>query len=517
MKLSRTICFLSLLAMSLGAHAQNWAAAYEKGLDALRVQNWAAARTAFLESAKDRKVDSPKGTTMAGPVTERKQWRDGAPYSANFAAAYAGLKQSFAVRDETERNALLKQVADEFEELLKKKQNSKETFYFLNIAYSTLSDKDGLNRLETQFNKVRRKLNWKIDAELVGPEDMAAIEDLAKVEASTRSAAAIDLKGSEPQTNPTNPTAPTKPEKVKDEPRKKEPSPPVRSDDPPQQNPTNPANPTIPKQVKKPVNPSNTPPTVDPSSLNPDGGSVGTGVAGKVATIPTKFAFIIANSQSKVADASAPDFALNDAALVKETLTQSAGYSEENVVVLENVTAAQMIAAAASLADRVPEDGVVTIYYSGVGFNLDGKDYLAGIDTESATDSGTMAAKMDVFRPFISKGARVFAFFETNRPILNGRFFGGETPFAGTVAQVQGTIPGGSIYSLIKGGKPVGVFANAFTSVLNEFKSNRVPILEFSWQVFYRMRRGNTGVEGGGSMQTPTLPILTNIASDAKF
>ncbi|MBX7131872.1 MAG: caspase family protein [Fimbriimonadaceae bacterium] len=514
MKLSRTICILSLFAIGLVAQAQPWATAYEQGLEALRVQNWSAARAAFLESTKSRPVDSAKGTTLAGPVTERKQWRGGSPYSANFAAAYAGLKQSFAVRDETERTALLKQVASEFEELLKKKQNSKETFYFLNIAYSTLSDREGLDQLDAQFTKVRKKLNWKIDAELIGPEDMAAIEDLAKVDASTtRSTAAIDLKT---QTNPTNPTAPAKPEKTKPEPRKKEPDP-ARSEEPVRQNPTNPANPVIPKPEKRVTNPGNEPPTVDPSTLLPDGGTSGTGVAGKVATIPTKFALIIANSQCKIADLAAPDFALNDAALIKDTLTQSTGYAEENIVVLENASAAQMLAAAASLADRVPEDGTVTVYFAGVGVNLDGKDFLAGVGAESATDSANMAAKMDLLRPFISKGARIFAFFEANRPILNGRFFGGEAPFVGTVAQVQATIPGGSIYSVIKGGKPVGVFANAFSSVLTEFKSNRIPILEFAWQVFYRMRRGNTGVEGGGSMQTPTLPILTNIASDAKF
>ena len=248
MKLSRTICILSLFAIGLVAQAQPWATAYEQGLEALRVQNWSAARAAVLESTKIRPVDSAKGTTLAGPVTERKQWRGGSPYSANFAAAYAGLKQSFAVRDETERTALLKQVASEFEELLKKKQNSKETFYFLNIAYSTLSDREGLDQLDAQFTKVRKKLNWKIDAELIGPEDMAAIEDLAKVDASTtRSTAAIDLKT---QTNPTNPTAPAKPEKTKPEPRKKEPDP-ARSEEPVRQNPTNPANPVIPKPEKR--------------------------------------------------------------------------------------------------------------------------------------------------------------------------------------------------------------------------------------------------------------------------
>ena len=54
-------------------------------------------------------------------------------------------------------------------------------------------------------------------------------------------------------------------------------------------------------------------------------------------------------------------------------------------------------------------------------------------------------------------------------------------------------------------------------NVANDLKSNRIPILEFGWQVFYKMKRGGSGTTGGGSRQTPTLPVLTNMASDARF
>jgi hypothetical protein len=53
--------------------------------------------------------------------------------------------------------------------------------------------------------------------------------------------------------------------------------------------------------------------------------------------------------------------------------------------------------------------------------------------------------------------------------------------------------------------------------VLAEIRSNQIPIQEFGWQVFYRMRRAGTGNFGGGSNQTCTLPVLINIGSDAKF
>jgi len=227
---------------------------------------------------------------------------------------------------------------------------------------------------------------------------------------------------------------------------------------------------------------------------------------------------VIGNSEGRIAEAPAPPFASGDAQIVRDALVDSAGYGEDNVQMLQNATAGQIRGAAEALAARMPEGGTLFIFFAGSGVNIDGKDYLAGIDSEGATDSGTMISKDDLFAPFMSKGANIFAFFEVNRGMnSSARCFGMDVPMVGSIAQVQATVPGGSVLGVVRGGKMVGVFALAMTSVLNEYKANRVPVLEFSWQVFYRMRRGGTGGEGGGSQQTPTLPILTNIASDAKF
>jgi hypothetical protein len=158
----------------------------------------------------------------------------------------------------------------------------------------------------------------------------------------------------------------------------------------------------------------------------------------------------------------------------------------------------------------MPQDGTVLIYFSGAGYNIAGKDYYAGIDAENPTDSSHMVAVSDIYKLFISKGASIFAFTQAERPISSGLYFGKETPLFGRVAQSHATIPGEKINSLVTGGKTVGAYTQAVVDILTDFRSNQVPVTEFVWQVFYRMRRG-------GGPQTPTLPVLTVMSADSRF
>jgi hypothetical protein len=95
--------------------------------------------------------------------------------------------------------------------------------------------------------------------------------------------------------------------------------------------------------------------------------------------------------------------------------------------------------------------------------------------------------------------------------------FGYELPTAGAYSQCQATFAGGSVYSLVRNGKPVGVYTDAFVAVLREFRTNQIPIIEFGWKVFYRARRGENGTTGGSAVQAPTLPELNLLGSDARF
>lgn len=444
-------CVFALLApLGLG---QSWSQAYENGLEAARAGKWADARQAFKQAAAYRTEDYSGATNLPGPATERRVWRNGAPYSPNFLAAYAAYREAGGMSGNSKTEGL-QAAAVEFETLHSKGQYSPESFFFLNYIYTTLADTEKRMKLDERFTTVRNKVNFKVDTEVLAPEENAAIANM--------------MGNAAPPTRPT---------------------------------PTNP-NPTV---------PGNT--VVSPNAVNPiTAPSFGT----RVLPLATKYALVIGNSEGKIPGA-ALSFSSDDAQKVREALVMSAGYPEQNVDLVLNATASQILASAKALSERIPENATVFIYFSGAGVNIDGKDYLAGVDSESATDSSSMASKADIFRLFMSKGAKVFSFFQVNRPTTAGRFFGMEVPLFGYIAQGQATMPGDNVYSVVKNGKTIGIFTEALVSTLAEFHTNQVPILEFGWQLFYRIRRGDTGSTGGSSRQTPTLPVLTNMAADAKF
>jgi hypothetical protein len=87
----------------------------------------------------------------------------------------------------------------------------------------------------------------------------------------------------------------------------------------------------------------------------------------------------------------------------------------------------------------------------------------------------------------------------------------------GAISQMEATVPDSSISAVYYNGKPVGLYALSFAEVLAELRSNRIPIYEFGWQLFNKMRRGNTGTSSGASRQIPTLPVSNNLAADARF
>lgn len=454
MKLSRTIGLFIILLAAM-AHAQSWEGSYSKALSSLKNGDFRAAREGFLAAVGSRAEDSNKPTRLPGPVTEPNFWRKSSPYSANFGAAYAGMKLAPTLEKNEERDALLKQVAGEFESLIAKNQGSRETFYFLAQTYNLLNDSAALNATQQKMQDQSGKFNWKIDTEILTPEEIAMMSGAG----TGNTVRPGDLNR---QTNPTEPS----------------------------RTPTNPVNPT---------NPSTTP-TPMPNRTRDQ----------------NRYALVIGNSEGKLPDLAVP-FAADDAALIKDSLVNSAGFAADHVAIVQNGSAAQMLEAANALAKDIPDGSTVVIFFAGAGANIGGADYLAGVDTEVATDSATMLAKTELFRVFMAKGARIFSFFECQRPISNGVNFGMEVPQVGSVSQMQGTISGQRVSSLTRGGKEVGVFAAAIASVFYDGRGAEYQILEFGWQVFNRMRQGDAQTPGGGSTQTPTLPVRTNMPPDARF
>ena len=447
------IATLALLGAGAVAHAQSWVNAYDEGIKSAAKGDWAEARTQFRAAAAFRPEDVSNPTPLPGPPTERRVWRDGSPYSPNFLAAYAAYK--IGTVETEDGRAQLNAAAAEFETLLAKGQNSPEVFYFLNLVYSKTSQPEKRTELAQKYETVRGKLTFKVDRSGLTPEDRGQVEALSAPAGGTTT--------------------------------------------------TTPAG---------GINP-NTIPVVNARDL-PNSATGATLPTGAVAKVPTKYALIVANADSRLPNASL-SFALADAARVKDALIASAGYPEENVVVLTNTTSAAMLSAAKELAARATSEGTVFLYFTGVGANVDGKDYLAGVDTDLPTDTSTMVRKLDFYAPFIEKGLSIFAFYQANRTVMGGRYFGSEAPVVGRIAQVQATIPGETVTGIYHNGQFVGLFSDALTQVMTEFRSNAIPITEFSWQVFYRMRRGASGISGGGGRQTPTLPILNILGSDARF
>lgn len=498
MKHSRTIALLLLaLGTAAIAAAQSWSVAYERGLRQLQAAQWSQARASFAEAITLRPEDFAGATRIGGSVTDPIQWRGGSPYSPNLAAAYAGFRAAEGLSDD-QKSPLYTSVVTELTTLLDKGQGGREAVWILNEVFDLTRNVEAKQALGARVRDGKVNLEWKNDAAILTPEHRAAMT--TPVATPGVAPAPTETK---PVTPPVNPTVPIEGPRT-----------------PPAGNPTNPTGDNFPAAPKPARNPNNNPatnPSLAPIVKAGEENDLTRMTSNTpVAAIPNKFALVIGNSESRL-DEAAPSFGSSDALLFRESLVQFAGYAEANVDLVVNGSSTQILASARALAERIPEGATVLIYFTGVGTNLDGKDYLAGIDSALATDPSTMVAKMDLFRLFMARGARIFSFFQVNRPIVAGRYFGMEIPMIGAISQMQGTIPGGTISPIIRGGKESGLFTESAVATLRDFRSGRVPIVEFAWGVFARMQRGETGTTGGGSYQVPTLPVITNMASDARF
>lgn len=443
-------CLVAVLVW-LGAclsFGQSWISSYASGLQDARLGHWQSAREAFRQAAANRPDDVSRPTLLPGSPTEPRKWRDGAPYSPNFLAAYCEYREAVDATDPGEQTRLLKASAGEFETLLAKGQQSRDVYFFLDLIYTRLGDQAKRQDLSGRLSRSVNQLTWKVDEEVVAPEELAAM------------GVGPGGSGQSPQVSAGSYTTGS------------------------------------PGQLMNPIVP-------------------GIGI-GAVPAIPEKFALVLAEGSNRVPGGQVA-FAAQDAETVRNALVNYAGYSPANVVGLVNGTAHQVMDAARKLAASVPQDGVVTVFFVGTGLNVDGRDYLATSDTMGAADTGAMVSKNDLYNLFLTRGGRIFAFYETSRPIANGGFFGSEPPAAGAVSQMQATVPDASITSIYYNGHPVGLYAQSFADVLAELRSNRIPIYEFVWQIFNKMRRGNTGTSSGASRQIPTLPVLNNLAADARF
>lgn len=493
---------LMLGMLSVLALAQAWKTSYDKALKAAQDNQWALARDAFKEATVDRPEDEESG----GPA---------GPFSPNFGAAYAAYRMAQEANGESSR-ALYLLASQELEVLVGKRRASTEAMLVLARCYEKLDRPADAQAAEAKSRQP--DLKWKADVSFLSA-------DLLPKPAPT----AVPLPSSVPvkpkPIDEPNSTAPEKPKpldktsakptqgkqpgQVETTPGKETPKPTTTKENPVKETPAK-------DQPVKPNRPSrlDDTPRRTPEAAKTAGPA--TPQTGPVPVVANKFALIIGNSQTSVTDL-ATAFGVESAAVVRDALLNDAGYDAANVVTLTDANSDQIRTAAMDLAKRVPEGGVVFLYFAGVGVNVDGKDYLAGTDTSSVVDTRGMVPKAEIMSLFVLKGARIFAFYECNRPQINRSVFGQETMPIGSIAQTYGTVSGQFAYATVSGGKSVGLFARSVAAVLKQFRSNAVPVSEFVWEVFYNMKRGGQAGEGGGSLQTPTLPDVRNMPSEARF
>ncbi|MFN8138809.1 MAG: caspase family protein [Fimbriimonadales bacterium] len=418
--------------------AQRWADSYERGLANAKKAKWADARKNFLDAVKARSEDSDKGSTVGGSVADRRPWREGAPYSANFAAAYCAMKAGLAAQTADERSAMLKDSVAELTKLVDSGKESLEALIFLATAQAAINDNAGSSATQLRAQKLNQKTAFRVDREVIAEEDLVAFQT------------AVD-----------------------------------------------------------PNIPANTTPISDPNTIItlPRPGSD----LGLVQSLPYKFALLIGNQTG-----SGQAFAQTDVDAVKESLIKDAGYAEENIFVVKEGTVEQMLAAANAAAEKIPDNGILFFYFSGAAAHdaATGKDYLSGIDTPSDIAYSRMLAKTAVFQPFVRKGCAVFSFFQTDRKMTDGKYFGLEVPQVGKISQCFGVIPGEYAQGLNFDGQFKGIYTAGITTALKKLRNNRIAIQEFAWTVFDVCREGLGGV--GGS-QTPSLPVTTGMTGAARF
>ncbi|HWP31494.1 MAG TPA: hypothetical protein VNK96_07215 [Fimbriimonadales bacterium] len=251
-------------------------------------------------------------------------------------------------------------------------------------------------------------------------------------------------------------------------------------------------------------------------NVKPDEIAFRPGAIGKYGIVPPldyKFALLIGNAKN-----SGQVYAHNDVDLLKTNLMKHAGYMETNIVTLKDATTQVIMDAAKSLAEKMPENGTIFIFFSGVGvYNPQNQtDYLAGAEVTDLTAFDQMLPKAALFEVFMKKGATIFIFYQVDRPKTSeGYYFGLEVPMLGKIAQCFGCAPGEVVNAISFENKIQGVYGLAISKALEDMHTNRIPIVDFAWKVFEKTREGSA--ERGGGGQTPTLPVLTNLGGSAKF
>lgn len=179
MKQMRLFLVLLLVCVGLGASAQVWKDAYERGLRLAKQGNWAEAQKAFQEAISDRPEDTQEASTVGAAVTTRTVWRNGAPYSPNFAVAYCSFKLAAGAETEEARKVHLTAAIEGFEKLISGGKASAEAMVLLASAYAAAGNMEQASRVQRALTEMDLAKAYKADTEILDPGDLGVISGTA--------------------------------------------------------------------------------------------------------------------------------------------------------------------------------------------------------------------------------------------------------------------------------------------------------------------------------------------------
>jgi hypothetical protein len=157
------------------ANAQGWVRPYEEGVRLAKTGAWPEAKAKFEEAIRNRAEDSDKASQVGGSIADRRPWREGAPYSPNFGAAYATFKMAADAPDMGIRKERLTEVITRFSALIDKGQVSQEALLFLAAAYAANDQNREAQAIQDRLNAMEPGTGFKIDQEILDQVDIAAL------------------------------------------------------------------------------------------------------------------------------------------------------------------------------------------------------------------------------------------------------------------------------------------------------------------------------------------------------
>lgn len=505
--------------------SQEWKSAYQQGVTEATKGNWAAAANLFESAIAAGPEDTSQGIRTEVAPGFVQVWRGGMAYTPHWGAGYAAFKASGA--EEGARKWQLERAVGHFEWLFVKGFRHPLLASVAAKAYTLLED-----RAKSE-NVARLIGDSRVDMSFVADEDKptVAVEPVKKPDPDPTPPKVTPPSDGMPQPVVGQVISVKPPVKVPYPDSSVDPGKTPGGDKPAVSGSQTVAG-QFPKVMPKPrtsggasddgtyeiIIPDDVgaQPVIEPGTgagtrppdLGPD--TVPTGLVPKN---PTKFALLIGNANyGGVGDM--PN-AAPDVAALASALKDYAGYVDANVSTLVNATRDEMLTTVSALAQRLPEDAIVFVFFTGQGrYNAtNGKDFVLGVGDLGYANA---VSKDELLGPLTDRAARLVSVWQTGRPVEGNKAFGAYVPNQpGSFAIWNACAAGQKCYaSADDEGRWHGVFVTQLIEAMKAMPSVAFNVSDLSGKLAGRVREAASAVGARGSGQIPPRPILTNLNPD---